>query len=181
MALGFGMFGWLLGAPLTPLLLDHEHHDAAGAHYRHVDGSEGTILALASAAVLAAVAWAIALAVTVPASARSQAAGPPGRVTRWVAATPAVLFLATQAPAWDTSCLVPLVVGTAIHALLGAGALALARGCTDTLTRRFAVLSLDTGLPAPTRERSLVVSDAALSHLARAGPACRAPPFLPAL
>ena len=181
MALGFGLLGWLLGAPLTPLLLGHEHHDASGAHYQHVDGSEGTVLAVALAAVLGAVAWAITLAVTLPGNARSQASVPPRGGTRWVAAAPAVLFLATQAPASDASCLLPLVVGTAIHALLGAGALALARGCTQTLTERFGVPRLSSQVRASSRELPLVVSAAGLSRLARAGLSCRAPPFLPAL
>ncbi len=157
MALGFGLLGWLLGAPLTPLLLGHEHHDASGARYQHVDGSEGAVLAVALAAVLGAVAWAITLAVTLPGNARSQASVPPRGGTRWVAAAPAVLFLATQAPASDASCLLPLVVGTAIHALLGAGALALARGCTQTLTERFGVPRLSSQVRASSRELPLVV------------------------
>ena len=181
MALGFGVLGWLLGGPLTPLLLGHEHHDAYGSHYQHVDGSEGTVLALALAAVLGAIAWAITLAVTLPGSARPQAPVPPGGRARWAAATPAVLFLATQAPASDASCLLPLVAGTAIHALLGAGALALARGCTQTLTSRFSVPWLSsqvrTGLP----DLPLVASAAGLSRLARARLSSRAPPVLPAL
>ena len=181
MALGFGVLGWLLGGPLTPLLLGHEHHDAYGAHYQHVDGSEGTVLAVALAAVLGAVAWAITLAVTLPGSARAQASTLAGSRTRWVAAAPALLFLATQAPASDASCLLPLVAGTAIHVLLGAGALALARGCTQTLTSRFAVPWLSSAAHTTSRELPLVASAAGLSRLARAGLYCRAPPVLPAL
>lgn len=181
MALGFGVLGWLLGAPLAPLLLGHEHHDAYGAHYRHVDGFEGTALALASAAVLAAVAWAITLALTSPANTGSQASVPPARGTRWVAAAPALLFLATHAPTSGASSVLPLVAGTAIHLLLGAGAFALARGCTQTLTQRFAVPRVSSGARRSARELAIVVFAALLSRLARPGLSCRAPPFLPAL
>lgn len=168
-----------MAAPLTPLLLGHVHHDDAGSHYRHVDGHEGSVLAVSLAAMLAAVAWAVTLAVTLPASPQSRVSVPADRCTRWVAAAPALLFLATQAPASDSSCLLPLLLGTAIHAVLGAGAVALGLGCTATLSRRFAVPWLTSRMQANTRELALVVSAAGLSLLARAGLSCRAPPFLP--